>query len=157
MHARDAAGARWQRGEFDAAIRPAQLQGAELYGRIDRIDSLPSGAMQLIDYKTGSVRALLDKVQQPLEDTQLAFYAALMAPQMGDDLEALYLALDETKGIKEVPHRGVADTAERFVAGLSSDYARLRQGAGLPALGEGSVCDFCAARGLCRRDHWEAP
>jgi len=157
LHARDAAGARWQRGEFDAAIRPAQLQGAELYGRIDRIDSLPSGAMQLIDYKTGSVRALLDKVQQPLEDTQLAFYAALMAPQMGDDLEALYLALDETKGIKEVPHRGVADTAERFVAGLSSDYARLRQGAGLPALGEGSVCDFCAARGLCRRDHWEAP
>ena len=24
----------------------------------------------------------------------------------------------------------------------------------LPALGEGSACDYCEARGLCRRDHW---
>ena len=27
-------------------------------------------------------------------------------------------------------------------------------GAPLPALGEGTVCDFCAARGLCRKDMW---
>ena len=24
----------------------------------------------------------------------------------------------------------------------------------LPALGEGSVCDYCAVRGLCRKDMW---
>jgi ATP-dependent helicase/nuclease subunit B len=24
----------------------------------------------------------------------------------------------------------------------------------MPALGEGSVCDFCEVRGLCRKDHW---
>ena len=24
----------------------------------------------------------------------------------------------------------------------------------LPALGEGSVCEFCAVRGLCRKDYW---
>ena len=30
----------------------------------------------------------------------------------------------------------------------------MRDGAALPALGEGPVCDFCEARGLCRRDHW---
>ena len=27
-------------------------------------------------------------------------------------------------------------------------------GAPLPALGEGSVCEFCAVRGLCRKDYW---
>jgi ATP-dependent helicase/nuclease subunit B len=24
----------------------------------------------------------------------------------------------------------------------------------MPALGAGSACDYCAARGLCRRDFW---
>jgi ATP-dependent helicase/nuclease subunit B len=24
----------------------------------------------------------------------------------------------------------------------------------LPAIGEGSACDYCAARGLCRKDFW---
>jgi ATP-dependent helicase/nuclease subunit B len=27
-------------------------------------------------------------------------------------------------------------------------------GAQMPALGEGTACEFCAARGLCRRDWW---
>jgi ATP-dependent helicase/nuclease subunit B len=34
------------------------------------------------------------------------------------------------------------------------DLARIEAGAPLAALGEGKVCDFCAARGLCRRDFW---
>ena len=29
--------------------------------------------------------------------------------------------------------------------------------AALPALGEGVACEYCAARGLCRRDHWAPP
>jgi ATP-dependent helicase/nuclease subunit B len=24
----------------------------------------------------------------------------------------------------------------------------------LPALGDGAACDFCQARGLCRKDFW---
>ena len=34
------------------------------------------------------------------------------------------------------------------------DMARIAAGAPLPALGEGSVCEFCAVRGLCRKDYW---
>jgi ATP-dependent helicase/nuclease subunit B len=30
----------------------------------------------------------------------------------------------------------------------------IAQGAALPALGEGVACDFCKARGLCRKDFW---
>ena len=37
------------------------------------------------------------------------------------------------------------------------DLDRIAAGAAMPALGEGAVCDFCAARGLCRKDHWGAP
>jgi len=40
-----------------------------------------------------------------------------------------------------------------------SDFTRIAAGAALPPLGEGAVCDYCAARGLCRKDFWgdEAP
>jgi ATP-dependent helicase/nuclease subunit B len=44
----------------------------------------------------------------------------------------------------------------QLVAGVGRDLARLRAGATMPALGEGSACEYCAARGLCRRDHWPA-
>jgi ATP-dependent helicase/nuclease subunit B len=53
-----------------------------------------------------------------------------------------------------VPHPEVVGSAERLLEGLAGEFQRLRDGAALPALGEGRVCDFCEARGLCRRDHW---
>ena len=73
-------------------------------------------------------------------------------------LTARYLALDGSKGLEEVEHKGVETSAAALVEGLADDLRRLRAGAGLPALGVGSTCDFCAARGICRRDHWaDAP
>jgi ATP-dependent helicase/nuclease subunit B len=144
---REAAGWVWQDGEFDRAVAPPEQT---LQGRLDRLDHGPGGALQLIDYKTGSVQALKNKVAEPLEDTQLAFYGALV-PGVES---ALYLALDDAKAPLEIEHAGVAETAVVLVGQLSGEMARLRQGAGLPALGEGAVCDTCEARGLCRRDHW---
>ena len=70
---------------FDAAevrIDMPQVDGAalRLHGRIDRIDRRHGGAaVRLIDYKTNSKEALRSKVRQPLEDTQLAVYAALQS------------------------------------------------------------------------------
>ena len=55
-----------------------------------------------------------------------------------------------------VEHPGVAESARHLVAGLALDYARLQGGSALQALGEGAGCDWCEARGLCRRDHWPA-
>jgi ATP-dependent helicase/nuclease subunit B len=153
LHERDAAGARWQRGELAIATEPAELGGIELRGVIDRIDEV-GGGLQLIDYKTGGVTSLREKVKEPLEDTQLAFYAALMHTQTGLPLAASYLAVDGTKRIDEVPHPDVAESAAALIDGLAHDLQRLRAGAGLPALGEGATCEHCAARGVCRRDHW---
>jgi ATP-dependent helicase/nuclease subunit B len=157
LHARDAEGARWQRGEVDLRVTPAALDGTEMHGVIDRIDDVRidgAAAIQMIDYKTGGVAGLRDKVKEPLEDTQLAFYAALMRTQTELPLLASYLAVDGTKRLDEVPHPDVEDSAIALVDGLAHDLKRLRAGAGLPALGEGATCDFCAARGVCRRDHW---
>ncbi len=157
LHERDAEGAQFLRGEDDITLRLPSLGGVALHGVIDRIDQVraESGtALQLIDYKTGSAASLRNKVRVPFEDTQLAFYAALVGAESPQPLSAMYLALDGNAGIEEVPHKGVAESADALVQGLAHDLRRLGAGAGLPALGEGRTCDFCEVRGVCRRDHW---
>jgi ATP-dependent helicase/nuclease subunit B len=158
LHERDAQGATWWQGEQDRQTRPLEWQGIGLHGRIDRMDHVRGehgAAIELIDYKTGSAGALKDKLKHPLEDTQLAFYVALMQAEATVPLQASYLALG--RKIESIPHPDVEDSARVLVQGLGHDLDRIRHGAGMPALGEGQVCDFCEARGLCRRDHWSAP
>ncbi len=155
LHRRDAEGARWLAGERDLAIHPEALGGVRLEGRIDRIDRVDEGrAIQLIDYKTSAAETLKERVRQPFEDTQLAFYAALLAPEADAPLQASYLLLDSGEAITEIEHADVQTSAVVLVRELGAEMARLRAGAPLPALGEGTTCDFCEARGLCRRDHW---
>jgi ATP-dependent helicase/nuclease subunit B len=138
-----------------------------LHGQLDRLDRRGQGedtAWCVIDYKTGSQDGLKQKVKQPLEDTQLAFYAALAqhapataAPndpqRVTSALEAMYLHLDE-KGVTPVKHPHVIESAQAVVEGVRMDLTRLLAGAAMPALGEGVACEYCDVRGLCRRDHW---
>ena len=161
LHDRDARGARWLDGERELSALPLAWDGIEMYGVIDRVDVVPAEqgpVTQLIDYKTGSAQGLRARVKEPQEDTQLAFYAALMAQQSeaAGDIAAVYLPLDESDAIRPIEHKDVAVSAERLVQGIGRDLARIRAGAPMPALGEGSACEFCEARGLCRRDHWPA-
>ena len=161
LHRRDASGARWYGSEVDLCLQPPAWNGVEMHGIIDRIDHVPGPhgpSSELIDYKTGSAEKLRLLVKRPQEDTQLAFYAALMAGQAGasEPMSAMYLPLDEREAIKPVEHADVARTAERLVSGIGAELQRIAAGAPLPALGEGQACVYCEARGLCRRDQWSA-
>lgn len=149
----EAGGQRYVAGEVEEEARPfmAPLQGLLVKGRIDRIDDA-AGRPVLLDYKTGDAKALKDKVTAKLEDTQLATYALLTGAEPG--LQAAYLVLDDGKGIAVLPHDDVNDTAMALRDGLQADLTGVREGAPLPALGEGRVCDYCEARGLCRKDDW---
>lgn len=170
LKAHEAQGAMWAEGELEREIRPAVWQDGlladlRLRGRLDRIDLLSSEAgleMLLIDYKTGGVKRLKDKVAEPLEDTQLAVYAALMdaQPLAGVDVErptrAIYLALDDARRIEQVEHVDPLGSAQVMLAGLGRDLLLMHGGQVLPALGEGQVCEQCEMRGLCRRDDWSS-
>ena len=151
----EAAGWHWLGGETEHRFAAAALAPTTLRGRLDRIDQGPGGTRRVIDYKTGSKRALERKVKEPLEDTQLAFYAALLGD--ATPLEACYLALDERDAPIEIAHPAVQRSAAALVAGLGDELRRLRAGAAMLALGEGEVCLHCEMRGLCRRDHWRPP
>lgn len=125
-----------------------------LYGQLDRIDVRHhEGARQhlVLDYKTGSLDGLKRKIATPLEDTQLAFYAALSDPQW--TVQASYLHLD-VQDVKQLDHPDVERSAQVLLEGLARDWTRLHAGEAMPALGEGMACGFCQARGLCRKDHW---
>lgn len=153
LGAREAAGWRWHSGETEQQVAPPALAPARLKGRLDRLDTAPDGALQVIDYKTGRTDELKRKVAQPLEDTQLAVYATLEPAATS----AAYLTLDDESAPGLVEHPNVVQTAQAFMQHLGAELQRLRDGAPMPALGEGRPCETCEARGLCRRDHWSAP
>jgi ATP-dependent helicase/nuclease subunit B len=141
-------GAAFEAAESEHAVQLGTLQ---LAGRVDRIDRLPAGTTLVMDYKTEGLQATRDRMKAPLEDTQLAFYAALLPDRQ---VQAAYLNISERGEITPVWHKELAQATQLLQESVQSELRRIAEGAPLPALGEGRVCEFCAARGLCRRDAW---
>ncbi len=68
-----------------------KIEGIKFYGKIDRIDKLPSGGVEIIDYKTGTPKdqKFVDK------DDQVAFYKIAAEEALGMKVEKLtYYYLD---------------------------------------------------------------
>ena len=146
----EAAGARFERGEQWLEM---PLGGLTLIGKIDRIDRLPDGSPLLIDYKTEPRNTTAERIKNILEDSQLAFYAALRAD---DTLAAAYVNLGEKEATRTYEQVDIVDMRDALIDGILQDMSRIAQGVALPALGEGKGCAYCAARGLCRKDFWSA-
>ncbi len=143
-----------------AELRASQpLPGVELVGKLDRVDRLGAagaGAPRylVIDYKSEDARKTAARVKAGGEDTQLAFYAALMPP--GSALRAAYVNVGERGETQLHEQADVLAQREQLLQGIALDLERIAGGAPLQALGEGAACQWCAARGLCRRDFWDA-
>ncbi len=143
----------WQ---FDQAELERTLEnaGVTLNGRLDRVDRLSRGpemgTAYVLDYKTESATVSKNRVKNPMEDTQLAFYAALLGE---DDIHAAYVNVAE-RDCKITPQPEIMAARDAVLAGVTQDVQRIHAGHAMPALGEGKACDFCAARGLCRKDFW---
>ncbi|MGH6636968.1 MAG: PD-(D/E)XK nuclease family protein [Polaromonas sp.] len=144
----EATGARFDAAE---AWREMPLGELTLVGKLDRIDRQADGHTLLIDYKTEPRATTAERIRDGKEDTQLAFYAALMAD---DTLAAAYVNLGEKEPTRSYEQPDIVGLRDELIDSILSDMARIAQGAALPALGEGKACDYCAARGLCRKDFW---
>jgi ATP-dependent helicase/nuclease subunit B len=135
--------------------------GVQLVGKLDRVDRMTStnseggGQALIIDYKTESPQTSSNRVREPLEDTQLAFYAALSQDKHGGNAQAAYLNLSE-KETKPYAQPEIEAARDALLDGIDQDLSRIRAGQGLAPLGEGLVCEHCDARGLCRKDWWPA-
>jgi DNA helicase-2/ATP-dependent DNA helicase PcrA len=111
-------------------------------GRVDRVDRLPDGDYELIDYKTGE-----RKSEEDLDsDLQLALYR--MAAREAWDIEAAFASYDYVLDADKVPAPMRPDDAERVertvvTVGegvLSQDFEPRPSP---------SVCSWCDYRLIC--------
>ncbi len=127
----------WIERKFDFSIGPHHLRG-----RVDRVDQLPDGGFELIDYKTGERKT----EAQLADDLQLALYrvAAREAWDLEAELGSSYYVLDAEK----VAVGSSADDTERV------ERTVLQVGEGI--LGQDfeprpspTVCSWCDYRLIC--------
>ncbi|MFP8835829.1 RecB family exonuclease [Hydrogenophaga sp. XSHU_21] len=156
LEGHEATGARFVAAEAD---RETSVGRWRLHGRLDRIDQRPVDGTSrplVIDYKTENRSKTEARIKEPFEDTQIAFYAALLGD---DEAGAAYLSLTDGRTVPDEATRlmepdDLPAVRQALMRGIEHDMERLAAGAGLPALGEGRACEHCAARGLCRKDFW---
>lgn len=144
----EAAGAVFQAGEVE---RQTPLGDLTLIGTIDRIDRLADGSTLVLDYKTENRAITAERLKQPQEDTQLAFYAGLVED---DTLAAAYVNIGEKEATRTYEQPEIVALRDELLDSIVTDMARVARGTPLPALGEGKACEYCSARGLCRKDFW---
>ncbi|MGI8512043.1 MAG: RecB family exonuclease, partial [Solirubrobacteraceae bacterium] len=107
-------------------------------GRVDRVDRLPDGGYELIDYKTGRPRT----PEQLREDVQLSLYAvgAREAWDLEAAAQAYYYILDDAKVPVErdpADRDWITDTVLEVADGI------LTQGfEPTPSFSACSMCDF---------------
>jgi len=136
--------------DFEQPCNVPGLGEITLHGRIDRVDGRvdASGgeARAVIDYKTSAATALKKKLKDPAEAVQLPFYAWLA------EAAAAYLPINETPVAPlELDGETDVDAISRRLPELVEAIAA---GATLRASGIDAVCQYCEARGLCRKGMW---
>jgi ATP-dependent helicase/nuclease subunit B len=149
---REAQGWRWTGGEVDRSHEITTPAGRKLTlrGRIDRVDA-HEGRFAVVDYKARAVKPLKDSLSAPGEDVQLAVYALLWGEAVS---EALFLSIDRGE-VAAVPEEGDIQALARATRErLAAVFDSLAGGARLPAQGIAGACEYCEARGLCRKGHW---
>jgi superfamily I DNA/RNA helicase/RecB family exonuclease len=139
-HAREVASGshpRWVERKFDFRIGPHHLRG-----RVDRVDQLPGGGYELIDYKTGD-----PKPPRELEsDVQLAIYrlAAREAWRLEGAAGSYWYVLADEK----VAVGGSSDDLER-VEGVVLEVGEGILGQDFEPKPSPEICSWCDFRLIC--------
>jgi DNA helicase-2/ATP-dependent DNA helicase PcrA len=127
----------WLERGFAFEIGPHQLRG-----RVDRVDRLPEGGYELIDYKTGQPRS----AEQLADDLQLALYRVAARESWNVDAEAgsYWYVLDDEK----VPVPAAPDDRER-VERTVLEVAEGVQAQDFEPKPSYEVCSWCDYRLIC--------
>lgn len=127
----------WLEKSFQFKLGPHVLRG-----RVDRVDRLPGGEYELIDYKTGRPRT----AAQLREDVQLSLYAvgAREAWHLESSRQAYHYVLDDEKirvPAEELDRDWITDTVMQVADGILSQ--------GFEPTPSFSACSMCDYRIAC--------
>ena len=132
----------------------AQLKISEnllLKGQIDRIDS-SNETFSIIDYKTGTTPS--KKEITAGEKVQLPSYALLV--NNCNQVEFVNIGKDHTvKSEAVIKDKELHDLVQLHHNRLNEFSKQLNNEVQLPALSEDESCDWCDAKGLCRKEYWQ--
>jgi DNA helicase II / ATP-dependent DNA helicase PcrA len=128
----------WFERQFTFKLGPHLLRG-----RVDRVDLLPGGEYELIDYKTGRPKT----AAQLADDVQLSLYAvgAREAWQLDSSRQAYYYLLDDQK----VAVPGDEATRTEWVCDIATEVAEGILSQGFEPTPSFAACSLCDYRLVC--------
>ena len=141
----------------------------EIVGRADRFDinTNHSTAAAVIDYKNQGINKIKKRADHLLDDPQLLIYAravnenAIAAHLPGRNIEqAEWVSLKadlkkaEDKIVRSYPVEQMPEMMVQFSEQLSDDLEVLWARKPMKAFAPDSVCQYCEARGICRKGMW---
>jgi DNA helicase II / ATP-dependent DNA helicase PcrA len=127
----------WFERQFTFPIGPHLLRG-----RVDRVDLLPDGDYELIDYKTGRPKT----EAQLADDVQLSLYAvgARESWRLEASRQAYYYLLDDEKvAVPDDGRRG------EWVCEVATEVAEGIRAQGFEPIPSYAACSMCDYRLVC--------
>jgi putative RecB family exonuclease len=124
------------------------VNGAPLYGILDRLDRNADGSLTIVDYKTGSLPNR-NYDSKTFANTEL--YAALCEAKLGErptTIRLMYVAHGESieRSVTDVVVKARANAA----AGAWTKINRYYNDGDFPATPSSNACRFCSFKDLCR-------
>jgi RecB family exonuclease len=116
-----------------------KLEGVTVKGRIDRIDMLPDGTVEIVDYKTG-------KAKDDPDRSQLFIYQLAALRVLG--LKPSKLTFVYLESGDEFSFLGTEDELAKFEAKLCAIAVEVRKSSFAPTPDK-NVCRFCDFKRIC--------
>lgn len=126
-------------------------------GRVDRIDEHPSYGYRIWDYKFKNLKKIAQSKKNLWDDPQLLIYAKGLERERRirvQDVGWLTIKDPENKerSVMLEVHAEVLQVLDQQMTGLLN---QVWDGQPLPANGPSQVCQYCEARGICRKGMWD--
>ena len=141
----------------------------QIAGRADRFDinTKDKTAASVIDYKNQAIKKIIERSKNVLDDPQLLIYAraanenplaAHLSGRTVEQAEWVTLKVDlkqsEEKMVRDHPVEELPLKMEEFSKQLNKDLEVLWARKPMKAFAPDSVCQYCEARGICRKGMW---
>lgn len=138
---------------FDLATNFGSIR---VSGFVDRLDIHPERGVEVIDYKYSSKNSINKKKSNIEDDPQLVIYAKAVD---GDDIvnrqtvsNASWVSIKEANTAIQV--EDLSKHMNELPAQMIADIEALWGGSPVIASAPDSICQYCQARGICRKGMW---
>jgi ATP-dependent helicase/nuclease subunit B len=128
----------------------------QVRGFVDRLDIHPEQGVAVIDYKYSSKTSISKKKDRIKDDPQLVIYAKAIDGQdmVGQQSVSVasWVSLKEADTVIQVDD--LVEHMNELPVQMIADIEALWGGAGIQASAPDSICQYCQARGICRKGMW---